>query len=277
MSTEIEIVQKFEVYKKQANDFAAKLSTLKVTDENSEAIVTQRLSEAKELIKAVEGKRTELKAPYLDAGRQIDKIAKELVEQLNLAYEDIRKVLLAWKQEQEKKRKEEIAQLEEGKKKVDKYYQDAIAEINQAKAPVDLSAVFVKYVKDFPGTDVWGEQIEYANSILSAIKEAGGAKLKAIKEGAKEVPIAVVKEIAVPENIEEKVIQLEVAKPSNVRKVWKFEMVEKMQVPLDWLVLDDKKVKEFMAQAKDAGHLKEGENFMFNGVKFYQEDQLVVK
>ena len=275
MSTEIEIVQKFEVYKKQANDFAAKLSTLKVTDENSEAIVTQRLSEAKELIKAVEGKRTELKAPYLDAGRQIDKIAKELVEQLNLAYEDIRKVLLAWKQEQEKKRKEEIAQLEEGKKKVDKYYQDAIAEINQAKAPVDLSAVFVKYVKDFPGADVWGAHTEYANHILAEIKAAGGAKLKAIKEGISIV--AEVREVAVPENIEEKAIQLEVAKPSNMRKVWKFEMVEKMQVPLDWLVLDDKKVKEFMAQAKDAGHLKEGENFMFNGVKFHQEDQLVVK
>lgn len=275
MSTEIEIVQKFEVYKKQANDFAAKLSTLKVTDENSEAIVTQRLSEAKELIKAVEGKRTELKAPYLDAGRQIDKIAKELVEQLNLAYEDIRKVLLAWKQEQEKKRKEEIAQLEEGKKKVDKYYQDAIAEINQAKAPVDLSAVFVKYVKDFPGADVWGAHTEYANHILAEIKAAGGAKLKAIKEGISIV--AEVREVAVPENIEEKAIQLEVAKPSNMRKVWKFEMVEKMQVPLDWLVLDDKKVKEFMAQAKEAGHLKEGENFMFNGVKFYQEDQLVVK
>lgn len=275
MSTEIEIVQKFEVYKKQANDFAAKLSTLKVTDENSEAIVTQRLSEAKELIKAVEGKRTELKAPYLDAGRQIDKIAKELVEQLNLAYEDIRKVLLAWKQEQEKKRKEEIAQLEEGKKKVDKYYQDAIAEINQAKAPVDLSAVFVKYVKDFPGADVWGAHTEYANHILAEIKAAGGAKLKAIKEGVSIV--AEVREVAVPENIEEKAIQLEVSKPSNMRKVWKFEMVEKMQVPLDWLILDDKKVKEFMAQAKEAGHLKEGENFMFNGVKFYQEDQLVVK
>jgi len=56
-------------------------------------------------------------------------------------------------------------------------------------------------------------------------------------------------------------------KTSGIRKTWKFELVDKSKVALDWIALDEKNVKEYLSNNKDK--IKSGD--VINGVKFYQE------
>jgi hypothetical protein len=58
-----------------------------------------------------------------------------------------------------------------------------------------------------------------------------------------------------------------ISKTAGVRKTWKFELVDKTKVPVEWIVLDDAKAKEYLAENKDK--IKHGD--VINGVKFYQE------
>lgn len=53
-------------------------------------------------------------------------------------------------------------------------------------------------------------------------------------------------------------------KTSGVRKIWKFELVDKSKLPIEWITLDEIAVKAHL-KSED---IKEG---VFNGVKFYQE------
>jgi len=53
-------------------------------------------------------------------------------------------------------------------------------------------------------------------------------------------------------------------KTSGVRKIWKFELVDKSKLPIEWITLDEIAVKVHL-KSED---IKEG---VFNGVRFYQE------
>lgn len=117
----------------QAKLYAEKISVLKVVDDNSEAIVTQRLSEAKELLKAIETKRTELKKPYLDAGKEIDAIAKALVDDLQKADVAVREDLRKYKEKKEEDQRKEIARLQAIQAKIDNHKALAFSAISKAE------------------------------------------------------------------------------------------------------------------------------------------------
>ena len=62
----------------------------------------------------------------------------------------------------------------------------------------------------------------------------------------------------------------EMNKTRGVREVWKFELVDKSKLTLDWCALDESKVKEYLKEKKD--DLKDGE--IVNGVKFYKDQSV---
>lgn len=56
-------------------------------------------------------------------------------------------------------------------------------------------------------------------------------------------------------------------KTRGVRYNWRFELVDKTQLPQEWITVDESAVKEYMKDKKDG--LKNGE--IINGIKFYKD------
>jgi hypothetical protein len=69
---------------------------IKVTDDVSLAIANQKLSAVNNHLKLIEEKRTELKKPYLDAGKKVDAIAKDLSEPLNNSIQYLKNQIKEW-------------------------------------------------------------------------------------------------------------------------------------------------------------------------------------
>jgi hypothetical protein len=63
---------------------------------------------------------------------------------------------------------------------------------------------------------------------------------------------------------------LSVGKTRGIRHVWKFELVDKSQLPPEWITIDEEAVKEWMKENKDG--LTES---VVNGVKFYKDISVV--
>jgi tetrahydromethanopterin S-methyltransferase subunit F len=57
-----------------------------------------------------------------------------------------------------------------------------------------------------------------------------------------------------------------IPKTKGIRDVWKFELVSKSDLPLEWVTIDEEKVKEWLKTNKDS--LKEG---VTTGVRFYKD------
>lgn len=66
--------------KPQVDEIGLKLMQIKVIDENSLAICQQNLSKANSIVKSIEEKRVESKAPVIEAGKLIDGSCKTLTE-----------------------------------------------------------------------------------------------------------------------------------------------------------------------------------------------------
>lgn len=268
--------------KTQAIEYANNIKDLKVTDDNSEAIVNQRLSEAKALLNAIEKKRTELKAPYLDAGREIDNIAKQLTEDLNKAFSDIKEELRLYKVKKEEERQKELQRLQKIQAEIDNRKTLALAAIAKAETKSDLSAIFVEHVKNFPQDLLSGEFKQDCELVLNAIKSAGSNRLKQIVEGIKPVateeiiPVETAPEVA-PSKLTEAIASAEATKTTGLRKTWKFELSDIFKVPAAWLKIDEEKVKEWMKIAIENGNLNDGDVKVINGVKFYQSTGVVIK
>ena len=72
--------------------------------------------------------------------------------------------------------------------------------------------------------------------------------------------------------IVEQMAALQDDKASNVAFLWKFELADIKEVPLDWLTLDEAKVREWLKMNKD--NLDQG---VYRGVRFYQEASVRTK
>jgi hypothetical protein len=276
MSMELAITQSFDVLKRQCESIATVLDALNITDDNTEAIATQRISEAKEALKNLDEKRKELKAPALEQGRLIDEAAKKLSSLLSGPVEASSKKLLVFKQEKEAKKKKELEALEAKKKIVVDYQTEAISFINNCNSKEELSSAFVKYVQKFPSDEEWGDLAESAKEVLTNIKKAGSQKLKAIVEGVPTAPIEV-PIIATNAVIEDKIAAVAVQKTGGIVRTWDWDLFDKMQVPLDLLTVDTKKVDELMKALKENGELVDGAEKVVYGIKFYQKETLRVK
>ena len=166
---------------------------IKVTDDVSLAIANQKLSAVNNHLKLIEEKRTELKKPYLDAGKKVDAVAKDLSEPLNNSIQYLKNQIKEWNLEL-LRREQELKQ----------------------QAP--------------------------ANSLFE-------------------------------DNINHELAMLESQKASNVRHNWKFDVVDLSRVPVQFLMIDEAKVREWIKSNKES--LNDGD--IIAGIKFYKEVSVVTK
>lgn len=166
---------------------------IKVTDNVSLAIANQKLSAVNNHLKLIEEKRTELKKPYLDAGKKVDSIAKDLSEPLNNSIQYLKNQIKEWNLELTR-REQELKQ----------------------QAP--------------------------ANSLFE-------------------------------DSINHELAMLESQKASNIRHNWKFDVVDISKVPVQFLMVDEAKVREWIKANKES--LNDGD--VIAGIKFYKEVSVVTK
>jgi len=100
LSDKLEVVTRV---KEELESVGKVCQQMKVVDETSLAIAQQNLSKANQLAKFVEDKREEIKAPYLNAGKTIDKICKDLVVEINKGILHIKSQVKEWEVARRKK------------------------------------------------------------------------------------------------------------------------------------------------------------------------------
>ncbi len=184
---------------------------------------------------------------------------------------------------------EKVAKLQE---QIIKFEKDAFKHIHESKTMEELSNAYSVFVLSFPK--------EYGEIVLGRIKSLGQAKAKVLSPD-----ITVDKDVILDEyvklyasitgtevKIEAKVIETPMAivnaleeqkqaiavnmPVANIRKTWDFKVAEAEDmgdIPLEWLMLNETVVKEWMKNNKE----KLSEGMKYWGVTFYQRETIITK
>lgn len=295
---------KFGVSLEMFTELSAQVMQIKVSDETSLAIANQKLSFVNNHLKVIEEKREELKAPINKEGKLIDSTAKELKAPLEQAITYLKNEILEWNKEvmrQEaalRAKAAEEANIAAEKRITDyiKQVKDWLADQLAATKTIEHGQGIMESIKGLQPASVMGKfEPEYTELISSYkvlfikkvselsgllpagttdndVKELGGHLAGHIDNIAAENNAK--QEIAVmaQEEIKQEIVNLDATKANNVRFNWKFEVVDIKEVPLDFLMVDEAKVREYIKNNKDI--LEERTS---NGIRFFKEMSVVTK
>lgn len=256
-------------FKQQADLIAADCLSIKITDEITLAIGQQNLSKANQLVKSIEDKRKLIKQPYLDAGKKIDEFCKTLSESLVKSLEHIKSEVKGWedaRREKERKRQETLDY-------INGELSNRLKELCDSAGTKEKCEEVITYINTkFPKDEKFGEFIGQAHALrdmylqLITLKRDGFANGLELPSDSIEKGIEDIKKYN--ETTAEVVAQTAAAsKTRGIRETWKFELAAIHHVPLEWLCLDEAKVKAYLAENKDT--LRDGG--VVNGVKFFKE------
>ena len=134
LSKSLEIIS---ASKAEIDKIGSECLLIKVMDESTLSVAQNNLSKANDMVKFIEEKRVEIKAPYLEASKTIDSTCKELAESVIKAVEHLKLEIKNYelkrvedarkaKEELERKQREEQEKIEAEKKRkeeVQKYLQ----------------------------------------------------------------------------------------------------------------------------------------------------------
>lgn len=288
----------FNKLKASIDEQIKNLSLIKVIDETSQAVANQQLSKAKQLVKQVTEAHALVKEEALRFCQSADKAKREMITPLDSAMNLTETELLTYNRKVEADKKAEIERLEAEQEVLRKEAEDAkqalITQmqefearafnlINEAINPPQLSSVYTMYIQEFPAL--------YDVAIKERISKLGKAKLDAIQNGSignlqiyqdmyceytgTRIEI-VAPEIAQPkfDAIEIKKSVIEHSAPaSNIKKTWTFEIMNLTEVPLEFLMPDESKIKAYIKDNKEK--LVDGN--IVCGIKFFIESSVKIK
>jgi hypothetical protein len=268
---------KLSTLQKQSHDIAEQCMKLTITDDITLSIATQNLSKANNIVKEIDTLRTDLKKPYLDAGRQIDALSKSLSQPIEQAIDAGKKKILSYQNEIKKKQIDEANRILAIKNSIIKYTNDTMAAIDKCKTIDQLVEARNKFIVNAP-TDKFEEFLQdfmtarmalndYAKSkrtmILTPI-QADEEELVAISEAVKEMASSVGDE-ALEHNI--------IPSAKGIRKTWTFELNDISKCPTEWLVVNESAIKKYISDNK--ADLQDGQ--IINGLRFYQVESLTIR
>jgi len=298
--TQTESIKKFEALQTTVNSQIETLKQIEISDPTSLGVANQQLSAAKTLVNGIEEKRVELKAPFLDAGKKIDALAGNLSKPLESVMDSLKDKVLTYKKAEEAKRIAEIEKIAAEQKAIqqeEEIRQNMLAEnmkkfaaaafngINNIKNESELSKAYTDFYVNYP--------VEYGEDLKAKIKALGSARYAELKnpiqstidfyhklyceytgtEMVIEVPAS---EVMVDAKLEEKKAELEIqqaASSKGLRATWDFEVSNVTEVPKSWMIVDEKKVKEFIKEHKS----ELSEDIIINGIRFFQKKTVVIK
>lgn len=250
-------------FKQQVDEVGVQCLNFVISDEATAAMAGQNLSKANTLLKTIEEKIKLIRAPYNEELKKISEVGKNITGKLEEGITKLKTDIAAWETERKKKEQERERILTyiggELKQRLQTLFDTADT---KEKCTEALDYIQIKFPKD----DKFGEYVKEAHALrdlyinLLETKRSGAAN---------EAVLAKVEEMAVLAQSakEDTSIRLQSEKTRGVRYTWTFEMDNLSCVPLEWLKLDEEKVKEYLSQNKET--LKDGG--VVNGVKFYKK------
>ncbi len=207
---------KFDQLKADIQLYVAPIKTIVVNSVASQEDAMISAKELKARLKRIEDLRKELKAPYKQAGDEIDAYAKTLEALLTEPGKHLETQLLAWNRELEKVRQAELERI----RKEERARQEAADKA--AKEAMDLAA-FEKEI----GND---EAAANAELVVQAEYDRNEAKaIETVKAEMKKV-----------DNIKVKGVTLR----------WDFTVYDLSKVPLEFLKLDEVAVRKAIVDSK---------------------------
>jgi len=283
MSTQLttkDAEQSFIALKTSAKEIAEKCSKITIADDTSLLLATQQYSLLKGTIKDIETLRVKEKAPYLDAGKQIDALAKTLSSPLEIVLSAGEKKILAYNKEKQEKAQAEINRINALKSAVSKYSAETMKSIDACKTMPELAEVRNNQIVNKVMPIEWTEVEADYKAIRITLNDYAMAKRIEIETPAQadETLAESIKE-AVIEKVEEvgqqEVAQAEFTTTSKIKGTWRFEVVDLSLVSREFLMIDEKKVKEYVKKRKDANTLSDG--LIEDGIKFFIEESVNIR
>jgi len=264
----------FDALKASVDKLVTMGKSVAITDDTSLAIATQNLSLINSKTKEIEALRVQIKDPYLQAGKQVDALAKLLSAPLEAVLTSGKNEIKKYEEEKLRKQQAEKARVDRIKNCILSYSENAIKEANLCKDIESLTACREKFILKFPDNDTWEEFTEDAHKMRITLNDY--FKNRRIEIEAPEQADETIAE-AIQETIIEQVAEVPVVEDvkttTKFRGTWKFEIVDITQLPKSWLMPDEAKIKAFMKEHKD--NLSDG--LVESGVKFYVEKTVTIR
>jgi hypothetical protein len=186
--------------------------------------------------KQVEDDRKKLKEPILEAGRRVDKQAKDAVASLDAVDAIVRPKLSTYTAEQERLRQEEEARLE-----AERQERERKAREERERQEVAERAKREQAQREAREAEEEAARAQDAEDVAAAAELAEEARRKAEEAATAEAAISSLPEPALP-----KATVAAPAKPTGIsqRKVWKHTVVKPELVPREFLVVDEKAIRQ---------------------------------
>jgi hypothetical protein len=203
-------LQEFDSLKADLTLYVAPVMGLVVTDDDSFQKAMAAASEIKSRANRIESLRVKLKEPYLQAGKEIDRIAKGLLELLDKPNAHVKTQLLEWNKVLAERRREEERRIKEAEEQARK---DAQKILDDAKAESEFSKALGMTEEATKTELVAANQVERAHDQIT--KQTNTALKKAAQ-------------VKVP----------------GITKRWTFKVTDLSKVPREWLILDETRVRQ---------------------------------
>lgn len=212
----------------------------KVENEQGALVASLGLKKLTAMLSAVESLRKSAKQPHIDAGKLIDDHCKTMTTEAIAVQAQLKRVLLDWNAQEQKRKAEELRKLEEAKRLEDE--QRALAAAKDVTPAMDDFDALLK-----PEMEVQRETIIHQEN----------AKVEQF--------IADKKHVASVKHLDKKAVK-------GVRKVWRFEVQSEAQVPREFLMVNEFAIrKAIQAIAEDQPMIN------IAGVRIYQEDTMTAR
>ena len=260
-----------------SQEIAEKCAKIEIVDDLTFQLATQNYSMLKSTIGQIEEIRVKEKAPYLDAGKQIDALAKKLSSPLETVLEGGKKKAMAYNQEKLRIAQAEQKRINDIKSAMSKYSSEAVNFISECTTMEELTMMRNQWVVEFP-TDLWAEfSVESAQIKLSLNDLCKNKRIEittpqqadeTISESIKEAIVEKVAEVGIQE-----VAKAEFQTSTKFRGLPRFRVVDEKSIPREWLMLDESKVKAYQKEFKDTL----GNGQVVHGIEFYIEESVNIR
>lgn len=227
----------FDAIKSEVSIFVAPVDQIIVTDSQTNLVAMESLRGIKALQKKIEEKRKELVAPHNDFVKQINEYARSINAPLDGAESTLKAKMRGFAEIEEKARREAQAKIEMERKEAER---KALEERQRVQAEADKKA---KQLAAFGTKDPEAEK--KAALEKARMDREDQERRKAIQDQARAI---------------------EAARPKNTRQVQKFEVTDINQVPREYLILDESKVRA----AQSA-------KIPVPGIRYYEETIIVTR
>jgi hypothetical protein len=241
---------------------------IKVDSEDSLAICQQNTSKTNTLLKKVEESVKLVRKPYNDSLKKISEISSPITDKLKSAVDYLKSQTSEW----DKKQKEKAKVLEYINGKVT----DSLKGFYERSTTVEKCDHNIKEIeRQWPGPEKFGDLNDMAVALRDSYMELIRLQKEALMTNS-DVNLHLIadKLMNTASDISKMVADNKSTSPvqvaRGVRKTWAWEVPDISKVPLDWLCVDEDKVKEYLTAKRDS--LIEGD--VVNGVRFFKQQSI---